>query len=399
MDSLNNKRILAGISGGISAHRVPEIIERLLSAGAQVKTVLSAEAARYVSRTTLEAVSGNRVYDETISGGDGFDPPAVSLSEWADAVVVVPAGADLIARLSAGMANDLLTSLLLNFEGPILIVPSFSHPEYNHPAVQTNLSILDQRGIQVKLPKINPAEANSNSLSGTDYDPAVIVEWMSDKLHVASPELSGTSILVTAGPTVEEIDPVRYISNRSSGKMGFAIASEFVRRDAAVTLVHGPVNIPLPRNVRAIGVRSAQEMFAAVQEEFPRCRAAVMSAAVADYRPLLKSAVKIKKGGNLTLELTQNPDILTWMGEHKGYRFVTGFALEDTENITEARRKLTSKQADMIVLNTALALDADENKITLVGEDFEESLPPMSKTTAARMIVDKISRSINKRVR
>jgi len=297
------------------------------------------------------------------------------------------------------MANDLLTSLLLNFEGPVLIVPSFSHPEYNHPAVQTNLSTLDQRGIQVKLPRTNPAEANSNSLSGADYDPAVIVEWMSEKLYIASPELSGASILVTAGPTVEEIDPVRYISNRSSGKMGFAIASEFAARDAAVTLVHGPVNIPPPRNVRAVGVRSAQEMFTAVQEEFPRCRAAVMSAAVADYRPLLKSAVKIKKGGNLTLELAQNPDILIWMGENKGNRFVTGFALEDEENITEARRKLTSKQADLIVLNTAAALDADENKITLVGEDFVESFPSMSKTAAARVIVDKISRSINKRVR
>ena len=399
MDSLKNKRILAGISGGIGAHRVPEIIQRLLNAGAQVKTVLSAEAARYVSGTTLEVISGNRVYSDSNFGADSFDPPAKSLSEWADVVVVIPADADFIARLSAGMANDLLTSLLLCFEGPILLVPSLSTPEYNHPAVQTNLSTLDQRGIHLKLPKTDHAETDSNRPAENNIDPAEIVEWMSEKLYVASPELSGVSILVTAGPTVEEIDPVRYISNRSSGKMGFAIASELANREAAVTLVHGPVNIPVPRNVRAVGVRSAQEMFEKVQEEFPRCRAAVMSAAVADYRPLLKSAVKIKKGGDLTLELTRNPDILTWMGEHKKNRLVTGFALEDEEDITEARRKLISKKADMIVLNTASALDADTNKITLVGEDYTEGFPPMSKTAAARVIADKISRSINRRDR
>ena len=399
LDSLKNKRILLGISGGITVYNTPEIIRRLLNAGAQVKTIVSPEAVNYVSKTTLEMVSGNTVYDDILPVDGNFDLPAVSLSAWADAVAVVPANADFIARLSAGMAGDLLMSLLLLFDGPVLITPSLMQPEFNHPSVQTNLSILEQRGIHIKPPGNKPAEEKSLSPFEIDFEPADIVAWIAEKLYIASPELSGISVLVTAGPTVEEIDPVRYISNRSSGKMGFAIASELAMRDAAVTLVHGPVNIPVPGNLNAIGVKSAQEMFHAVQELFPRCRAAVMSAAVADYRPLIKSAVKIKKGEKLTLELTRNPDILTWMGEHKQSRFVTGFALEDEENIAEARRKLNAKNADVIVLNTTGALDADVNKITLVGRDFEESLPVMSKPAAARVIVDLISRNINKKVR
>jgi phosphopantothenoylcysteine decarboxylase/phosphopantothenate--cysteine ligase len=262
---------------------------------------------------------------------------------------------------------------------------------WEHPATQRNITTLRERGVNILAPEVGVLASTTEGIgAGRMPEPLKIVEWLADELSERAQDLAGRRVMIVAGPTVEAIDPVRYISNRSSGKMGFALAQEAIKRGAVVTLIHGPVNLPPVKDVETIKVTSAEDMLHAVQEIFPRVEIALMVAAVADYRPLIRSAVKIKKSERLTLELKQNPDILGWMGEHRGNRYLVGFALEDEENIEEARRKLKSKNVNLIVLNTISAMEADESSMTLVTAQSEEKLPLQSKSASARAIINRV---------
>ena len=392
--SIHHKRILLLIDREAEAHRSPELARQLIAAGAHVKAVLSRGAEFFTGIGALESITGSLAYSSPQSEKSHFDPPCLSLSRWADAIVAAPAGISLIGELAHGISTDLLSGIIYHFEGPVLIVPSIYYPAFDHPAVSNNLAALKKQGYIVKPPEYSPLLNDEGIGIGRTFDPAAIAAWAADSLYSPEKDLEGITIIITAGPTIEEIDPVRYISNRSSGRMGIALAVEVEKRGASVICIHGPVETEIPRGVREIPVKSAAEMFSAVKEEFPRCQAAIMSAAVADFKPLASSAEKIKKGQHLILELTANPDILAWMGQNRKKQILIGFALEDTMNIAEARRKLKVKNCDLIVLNTAQALDSDESKVILIGSEFEDELPPQSKTATAKVIIDYLAKRL-----
>lgn len=390
-----NKRLLLGIDNILDAHKCPQLASLLTAAGAQVKIILAPGAEKFVSLPALEAESGNRVHSALFPPEGYYDPPHLALSKWADAALIAPAGAELIAKLASGLADNLLTQILLHLDAPVLIAPALHPAALLHPAVKNNLKILQSYGYHLKLQQDLPQPiAEPSHFHAAAFHPAEILLWTADTLYSPEKDLEGVNILITAGPTVEEIDPVRYISNRSSGRMGIALAEEAAKRGALVTLIHGAINLPLPRNVDAIAVKSAAQMFEEVKLEFPRSRAAIMAAAVADFKPLLKNAEKIKKGQHLTLELTANPDILSWMGENRRKQFLVGFALENTLDINEARRKLETKKASLIVLNSIEALDSPDSKAVLVGHGFEESLPAQNKNRLAKSIIDQIAQAL-----
>jgi phosphopantothenoylcysteine decarboxylase/phosphopantothenate--cysteine ligase len=395
MKSLENKRILLGVSGGIAAYKSPEIVRLITKAGGQVKVIMTTAGEKFVTRTTMETVSGNRVYSELFPADSNYDPLHISLARWSDGILVAPATANIIAKTAIGIADDLLSSILLAMDKPIFIVPSMNTVMWEHPATQKNIAILQERGVHILPPEIGLLASKTEGIgAGRMPEPVKIVEWLSEGLSEIAQDLAGRRVLVVAGPTVEEIDPVRYISNRSSGKMGFALAKEAVKRGAAVTFIYGPVNLLPPSSMEAISVRSAEEMLKAVQKFYPGVDIAIMTAAVADYRPARRSPLKIKKSERLTLELKQNPDILQWMGENRGKRYLVGFALEDEANITEARRKLNSKNVNIIALNTITAMEADECAVTLVTAETEEHLPLQNKSSLARIILDRIVANI-----
>lgn len=395
MQSLKNKRILLGVSGGVAAYKTPEIVRRIVKAGGQVKVVLTKSGEKFVTRTTLETVSGNQVHSELFPPEGSYDPIHIRLARWSDAILIAPATANIVGKAANGIADDLLSTVLLAADVSVFMTPSMNTLMYEHPSVQQNIATLKSRGINILDPAsgllASPSEGEG---PGRLPEPVEIVEWLAESLDESASKFENVKILVTAGPTIEEIDPVRYISNHSSGKMGFAIAAEAAKQGAEVVLIHGLVSIPPPSKLRAIQVTSADEMFKAVKEEYPKCKVAVMAAAVADYRPIARSVEKLKKKDLLTLELVKNPDILKWMGENRKRQYLVGFALEDSENVDEAMKKLKDKKADMIVLNSTEALLSDDNKAVIISADFEESLPPMSKKKLAREILDKIASKI-----
>lgn len=396
MSFFENRRILLGITGGIAAYKSPEIVRLIVKAGGDVRVVATKSALQFVTATTLETVSGNRIYSELFPPGGSGEPLHIELARWPEAALVAPATANIIGKAAAGIADEILSALLLATEAPVFMVPSMNPTMYRHPAVQANLKTLNARGIRLLEPDEGPLASKLEQPGiGRMPEPARIVEWLRENLLESPRDLDNRRVLVTAGPTVEEIDPVRFLSNHSSGKMGFSLAAECAGRGAEVTLIHGPVNLPPPAGVRTISVITAEEMLNAVKETFEKCDIAVMCAAVADFKPSERSISKIKKGESLTLELVKNPDILQWMGERKESRILVGFALEDEEDLIEARRKLRDKNLNLIVLNRPSALHSDEIEATIVGADWEDKLPRMSKKTAAMKIIDRIVKELN----
>lgn len=395
MKALNGKRILLGVSGGIAAYKTPEIVRLIVKNGGAVKVVLTDSGSKFVAQTSLETVSGNRVYTDLFPKDGNYDPLHISLARWADAILVAPATANIIGKTANGIADDLLSTILIASDVPVFMSPSMNTMMYNHPAVQKNLETLNKRGISIIDPETGVlASKSEGSGIGRMPEPQSLVEWLNDELDESAGFLEGKKVLVTAGPTVEELDPVRYLSNHSSGKMGFSIAREAVRQGAEVVLVHGPVSLKPPRGLKSVLAKSADAMLKAVQQEFPDTDIAIMTAAVADYKPSVRSTEKMKKQDKLTLELVRNPDILAWMGEKRSKQFIVGFALEDDFNIGEAKKKLSAKNADLIVLNTIDAMHSEACKAVLVSENFEEELSDMSKEKLARELIDKIARLI-----
>lgn len=391
MQQLAGRRVIVGVAGGIAAYKTPDLVRRLRDAGAEVQVVTTAGAERFVAALTFQAVSGRPVradlWDRDAEAAMGH----IELARWAELILIAPATADLMARLAAGMADDLLTTLCLASAAPVAIAPAMNRLMWDHPATQANVATLRARGVAVLGPAAG-AQACGESGAGRMLEPLEILAGAAPLLAGGVPQsLAGVRVLLTAGPTRERIDPVRFISNRSSGKMGFALAAAARDAGAEVVLVAGPVQLPTPRGVRRIDVESAADMLAVVQREVAAADVFVSTAAVADYRPAQPAAQKIKKtASSLEIDLERTVDILATVAAAPSRPFVVGFAAE-TENVEQnARAKLLRKNLDMIAANEVgddKVFDKDDNTLMVLWGEGRRELGPGSKSEVARALV------------
>ncbi len=392
---LAGQRLLLCVGGGIAAYKALELVRRLRDGGAEVQVAMTAGAQHFVTPLSFQALSGQptrtTLWDSAAEQAMGH----IELARWADRVIVAPATADLMARLAHGLADDLVTTLCLATTAPIMLAPAMNHRMWQHPATQSNLATLRARGVQVIGPNDGPL-AEGESGPGRLAEPHEIVAALAGQAAAQVPQdLAGLKVVVSAGPTYEDLDPVRYLGNRSSGKMGFAVAASAARRGARVTLVAGPVQLPTPAGVDRVDVRSAAQMHAAVFAALP-ADIYIGAAAVADYTPREPAANKIKKSSeSLALDLVRTPDILAEVAaQTQALRLVVGFAAE-TNNVAEyARRKLEAKRLDMIVANRVGIADggfeSDQNAMTAYWKDGERSFASAPKTRLADDLMDLI---------
>ncbi len=391
---LQNKRILLGVTGGIAAYKAAEIIRRLREQGAEVRVVMTDAAKEFITPLTLQAVSGhivaNSMFDPQAEAGMGH----IELAKWADLVLVAPATANVISRLTTGMGDELLTTLCLASPAPLAIAPAMNMQMYLHAATQNNLKVLAERGVHIWGPGVG-SQACGDVGPGRMLDPMDIVEEVTKFLQpVPQTDLS---FLITAGPTREAIDPVRYISNYSSGKMGFALAEAAAAIGAKVTLVAGPVNLPTPKGVKRIDVESALEMQSAVEAEVAQHPIFIGCAAVADYRLAEVAPQKMKKTEGqegLSLQLIKNPDIIAGVAARTDKPFVVGFAAETQDVARYALDKLQRKGMDMIAANdvsrAGQGFNADQNALTVFWADGQQELPLASKQQVAQQLISLI---------
>ena len=399
MNELAGKNILIGVTGGIAAYKVVEVASRLKKLGANVRVVMTRAAAEFVAPRTFQETTGNAVSVEMFAGAVNFHVEHIALANFADVVLIAPATANFLAKAAHGIADDLLTTVVLATTAPMIIAPSMNTHMLEHPATQKNLEILASRGVQILDAATGWLACGING-KGRLPEPenicAEIVKFFAPKI------LSGKKILVTAGGTVEPIDPVRFICNRSSGKMGCEIARAAQNAGAEVILVAANISVPPPQNVGLVKVETALEMRDAVLAEYDSVDAVIMSAAVSDYRVKNVSPQKIKKDAeSLTLELIKNPDILKELGQRKTNQLLVGFAAE-TQNVVEyASAKLAEKNLDFIVANNVAQEGAgfgvDTNIATLIHRDgTQENLQKMSKAALAEIIVQRVAENLNK---
>ncbi|PWC12432.1 bifunctional phosphopantothenoylcysteine decarboxylase/phosphopantothenate--cysteine ligase CoaBC [Brenneria roseae subsp. americana] len=391
---ISGKRIVLGISGGIAAYKCPELVRRLRDAGADVRVVMTPAAKAFITPLTLQAVSGYPVSDDLLDPAAEASMGHIELGKWADLVILAPATADLIARLAAGMANDLLTTLCLATAAPIAVVPAMNQQMYRATPTQDNLNTLTARGLMLWGPD-SGSQACGDIGPGRMIDPLEIVERTQRHFYAVS-DLQHLNIMITAGPTREALDPVRFISNHSSGKMGFAIAQAAAARGANVTLITGPVTLATPGGVKRIDVSSALDMHQAVMTEAPRAHIVIGCAAVADYRPKFVADEKIKKQGDeITVTMIKNPDIIAdvaALDENRPY--VVGFAAE-TQNVEEyARQKLARKKLDLICANNVSlsghGFNSETNALHLFWQDGDKQLPQCDKHLLSQNLIDEI---------
>ncbi len=401
--ALEGQRILLCVGGGIAAYKSLELVRRLRDAGAQVQVAMTAGAQQFVTPLSFQALSGQptrtTLWDSAAEASMGH----IELARWADRVVIAPATADLLAHLAHGLADDLVTTLALATTAPITVCPAMNHIMWKHAATQANLATLRARGVQIVGPEDGPL-AEGESGPGRLSEPDAIVAALAGAVQVDAPviegPLTGLHIVVSAGPTYEDLDPVRYLGNRSSGKMGFAVASAAAHRGATVTLVAGPVNLKTPPGVKRVDVRSAAQMRAAVFDAFP-ADIYIGAAAVADYTPRMPAPNKIKKSSeSLALDLVRTPDILAEVAaSEQPLKLVVGFAAE-TENVAEyARGKLIAKRLDMIVANRVGIPDggfeSDSNAMTAYWKDGQREFPSAAKTDLADALVELIGERLS----
>lgn len=389
---LQGKKIVLGVTGSIAAYKAALLVRLLVKEGAEVQVVMTPSAKEFITPLTLATLSGRGVVSEFFHSADGTWNSHVELGLWADAMIVAPATAATIGKMAGGIADNMLVTTYLSMKAPVFVAPAMDLDMFAHPSTQRNLDILRSYGNHI----IEPAAGELASHlcgKGRMEEPNVIVEKLKDFFLADSP-LKGKRLLITAGPTYEKIDPVRFIGNYSSGKMGFAIARECALQGADVTLVAGPVALKTPHSsIRRIDVESAQEMCDVATEEFARCDAAVLSAAVADYRPSEQAAQKIKRtADNMRIELTPNPDIAATLGKSKRPgQLLAGFALETDNAEANARLKLQKKNLDFIVLNSlqdeGAGFAVDTNKVTVIDNDSRVEYPLKNKAAVARDIV------------
>jgi len=388
---LTGKKVLLAITGGIAAYKAPLLLRELSTRGAEVRVVMTSNAARFVTATTLETLSRHPVHSDLFARDPAFSVLHVGLAEWADVVLIAPATANVLAKASHGLADDLLTTLLLSTRAPIIAAPAMEENMLRHEAVVANSALLKERGWQW----IDPVEgelASGASGVGRMVEPEDIAQRV--EAFFAPGDLVGRRLLVTAGPTVEDLDPVRFISNRSSGKMGYALAQRAQERGAKVFLVSGPTQLATPVGVERIEVRSTLEMQGEAERIFAEVDGAILAAAVADYRVAAVAAQKIKRGdGARTVELIENPDIAAGLGARKEGRTLVVFAMETEQGIERAREKLARKGGDLVVLNNlheeGAGFAVDTNIVSLIdAEGAVVTLPKMSKLAVADHILD-----------
>ena len=384
--SLNGKHIVLGVTGGIAAYKCPDLVRRLREAGAEVRVVMTAGAQRFVTPLTFQAVSGRPVRSQLWDTAAEFGMGHIELARWAELVLIAPATASFIARLAHGHADDLLTTLCLATQAPVAVAPAMNWVMWDNAATQDNVQRLRVRGVRL----LDPADgelAEGEIGMGRMLEPADIVAALRDEPL----RLEGLRVLVTAGPTREPIDPVRYISNRSSGKMGFAVARAAAEAGARVTLVSGPAHLATPRDVRRVDVETAAEMQRAVTREIAGTDIFIATAAVSDYAPTRSASQKIKKRSEvLELKLAKTPDILAAAAAHKPRPFTIGFAAETEKLEANARAKLEQKHLDLISANWVgggRGFDADENALSVYWKGGAAELGSGPKLELARKLV------------
>ena len=392
--SLAQRRILLGVSGGIAAYKSCELVRRLRDLDAQVRVVMTERATHFVSPTTFQALSGQSVrvslWDEQAEAAMGH----IELARWAERILIAPASADLLARLAHGLADDLLTTLCLASAAPLYLAPAMNQQRWAHPAVQANIETLRQRGAHLLGPAAGE-QACGDIGSGRMLEPHELREALVASFGGGS--LAGLNVLVSAGPTYEDIDPVRFIGNRSSGRMGFAIAQAAAQAGARVTLVAGPVSLATPVGIaQRIDVRSAAQMHVAVLDAATQADIYIGAAAVGDYRPQEVSTHKLKKhdGAGLSLQLSENPDILASLSAKTVHPFLVGFAAETHDVASYAQGKLRRKGLDMIAANQVgggLGFEAADNALTLYWADGALELPRASKPELAQQLIAQVA--------
>ena len=391
----NGPRIILGVTGGIATYKSPDLVRRLQERGAQVQVVMSRGARAFVSPITFQAVSGGRVRDDLWDEASEAAMGHIELARWADLVLVAPATAHCLGSLAAGLASDLLTTLCLATEAQIMLAPAMNQAMWSNPAVQENRELLERRGVRF----LGPAEGDQACGEvgpGRMMEPVDIVRSVFEKpARFSSQSLKGLTVIVTAGPTREPIDPVRYITNRSSGKMGFALAAAAEEAGAKVILVSGPVSMATPQGVERIDVETAEEMYASVHERVSEANLFIACAAVSDYKPETEADEKLKRTQKtLNLELIRSPDTLASVAELKDGPFTVGFAAE-TQNVAEnARSKLTRKGLDMIAANQVgrdCGFDQETNSLMVFWDNDEVDLERASKPVLAGRLIHLIA--------
>jgi phosphopantothenoylcysteine decarboxylase/phosphopantothenate--cysteine ligase len=391
-------KIALGVTGGIAAYKAAEIVRQLQDRGIRVQVVMTHAAQEFVRPLTFAALSGEKVITSMFAPGDGSTPNIdsaiehIAVAQSIDALVVAPATADILARFAQGIASDFLTTLYLATTAPVVVAPAMNVNMWNHPATQANLQILRQRGVKIVEPGagyLACGMTGAGRLAENESIVAAVLEALG-----ASQDLNGETVLITAGPTREKIDPVRYLTNRSSGRMGYAIAEAALRRGARILLVSGPTSLTPPGVAELTRVESTEEMRDAVLRLLPQATVVIKTAAVSDYRPKAAAGQKIKRKGPMTLELEATPDILKELSLKKSAQLVVGFAAE-TENVLEnARQKLVSKNLDAIVVNDVsregVGFDSDRNAVTIISRDEVVEVPETTKWEVAQSILDQI---------
>jgi phosphopantothenoylcysteine decarboxylase/phosphopantothenate--cysteine ligase len=391
---LKNKNVLIGICGGIAAYKVCELIRLLKKNEANVKVIMTKNAQKFITPLTLQTLSQNKVYTDTFESEYSYDIEHISLTTWADILVVAPATANIIGKFANGIADDLLSTTFLAFDKPVLIVPAMNSNMFENAIVKQNIHKLKSVGINFVEPESGFLACGVYGKGRYPENQKILIEI--EKL-LCNQDLAGKKVLITAGPTREYLDPIRFISNRSSGKMGYALAEEAYKRGAQVTVVSGPVSINTYADIEIIHVQTASQMYQKVKDIYAQYDILIFSAAVADYRPKTTNKNKIKKENKdeLVIELVKNPDILKFVGENKKPgQIIVGFSAE-TENVLEnSQKKLEAKNADLIVANNVLeegaGFDVDTNIVTLISKEKIENLPKMNKSEVAKRIFDHV---------
>src|SRR6202795_2146606 len=394
-------KIALGVSGGIAAYTAAEIVRLLQDRGIRVQVLMTQGAQQFVRPLTFAALSGEKVITEMFASGDENAQPNIdsaiehiAVAQSIDALLVVPATADVLAKFAQGIAGDFLTTLYLATTAPVVVAPAMNVNMWNHPATQANLEILRKRGVRIVEPGdgyLACGMTGPGRLAENDLIVAAAMEALG-----ASQELAGETVLITAGPTREKIDPVRYLTNRSSGRMGYALAEAALRRGARVLLVSGPTSLTAPGAAEVTPVESTEEMRQATLKLLPEATVVIKTAAVSDYRPKSEASQKIKRSGPMTLDLEPTVDILVEIARHKQSQLIIGFAAETQNALENARKKLASKSLDAIVVNDVsregVGFDSDRNAVTIITRDEIVEVPETTKWEVAQRVLDQVVR-------
>ncbi|UTW11265.1 bifunctional phosphopantothenoylcysteine decarboxylase/phosphopantothenate--cysteine ligase CoaBC [Marinobacterium rhizophilum] len=399
MQRLTNRQIILGITGGIAAYKSAELTRLLKKAGADVRVVMTAAATEFITPLTLQALSGHGVHQHLLDPEAEAGMGHIELARWADLILIAPASADFIARLADGQGNDLLSTLCLATDAPICVAPAMNQAMWRNRHTQDNIARLRANGIGIFGPGSGEQACGDTGL-GRMLEPGELAQLAAEQFDTGA--LAGKTVFITAGPTREALDPVRYISNHSSGKMGYALAQAAVDAGARVRLISGPVNLAAPPRMDVVAVQSADDMLAASMKGIESCDIFIAAAAVADYRPVAVSEHKIKKGAEevMELRLVKNPDIVASVAALPNKPFTVGFAAETQDLQTYARSKLERKNLDLIVANDVsqpgIGFNSDDNAVTLISRDSVLPLPQTSKRQLASQLIRQIADLYNR---